>query len=127
MEEISENIRRTRGRNEDNIPAVPQRLLAPGVPTGWLPIDGIEVVQVHDLGPMNVECTFCGALHWMMEKLTVRPAIPIQYVNYTDMNTELNHDPSNVWKYLLPTGGCGIGAIPPITTVSTRFTAPAGP
>jgi hypothetical protein len=40
-----------------------------------LPANG---VQVRDLGAMNVECTFCGALH---EKLAVCPVIPASYLD----------------------------------------------
>ena len=27
-----------------------------------------ELYKVHDLGPMNIECTSCGALHWEAER-----------------------------------------------------------
>jgi hypothetical protein len=79
--EISGNARVTRGRNAVGPAAIPQRILHPDAPLGWLPVDGIEVVQVHDLGAMNVECTFCGALHWMDEKLAVCSVIPASYLD----------------------------------------------
>ena len=29
-----------------------------------------EPTARHDLGRMDIECPHCGALHWMMERLT---------------------------------------------------------
>lgn len=42
------------------------------MPWGWTPLTGIETIAVHDLGAMDVVCEFCGALHWIDERLTVR-------------------------------------------------------
>ncbi|KAK4206842.1 hypothetical protein QBC37DRAFT_380686 [Rhypophila decipiens] len=42
----------------------------PDAPQGWLPADNIEFVDEHHLGAMNVECSSCGALHWIDERLT---------------------------------------------------------
>lgn len=44
-------------------------------PPGFLPADGICTAEYADLGPMNVVCDFCGALHWMAERLSVTPCL----------------------------------------------------
>jgi hypothetical protein len=38
---------------------------------GWIPRSGIESVDEHYLGAMDKQCTHCGALHWLDEKLKV--------------------------------------------------------
>ena len=47
-------------------------------PGAWLPTDGIQAVEQHNLGRMEVECSFCRALHWIDEKLSV--LFPLQYL-----------------------------------------------
>ena len=47
------------------------RTVARGDFIGWIPRSGIETVEEHYLGPMDKQCTFCGALHWLDEKLKV--------------------------------------------------------
>jgi hypothetical protein len=50
---------------------VEPRMLNPGEPLGWLPINGMESVEPHDLGRMDTVCTFCDAKHWLSERLAV--------------------------------------------------------
>ena len=28
----------------------------------------VDTINVHDLGPMNIHCPFCDALHWKEER-----------------------------------------------------------
>jgi hypothetical protein len=49
------------------------RTVARGDFIGWIPRSGIETVEEHYLGVMDKQCTFCGALHWLDEKLQVFP------------------------------------------------------
>jgi hypothetical protein len=47
------------------------RTVARGDFIGWIPRSGIETVEEHYLGAMDKQCTFCGALHWLDERLKV--------------------------------------------------------
>ena len=47
------------------------RTVARGDFAGWIPRSGIETVDEHYLGAMDKQCTHCGALHWLEEKLQV--------------------------------------------------------
>ena len=47
------------------------RTVARGDFIGWIPRSGIETVEEHYLGVMDKQCTFCGALHWLDERLKV--------------------------------------------------------
>jgi hypothetical protein len=63
-----------RDDNEDIDTAVRvTRTVARGDFIGWIPRSGIETVEEHYLGAMDKQCTFCGALHWLDEKLQVFP------------------------------------------------------
>ena len=62
--------RNTRNRNVAGSQVEP-RMLNPGEPLGWLPINGMESVEPHDLGRMDTVCTFCDAKHWVSERLAV--------------------------------------------------------
>ena len=61
--------RNTRNRNVAGSQVEP-RMLNPGEPLGWLPINGMESVEPHDLGRMDTVCDFCHAKHWLDEKLS---------------------------------------------------------
>ena len=62
--------RNTRTRNVAGSQVEP-RMLNPGEPLGWLPINGMESVEPHGLGRMDTVCTFCDAKHWLSERLAV--------------------------------------------------------
>ncbi len=54
-------------------PVPPQPVLPPPAPPQNLPIAHTPFSlnwPVHNMGPMNVECPYCHALHWKEEHLT---------------------------------------------------------
>jgi hypothetical protein len=64
-------LRRARYSARDDVEEVVRRIVTPGDFEGWIPRSGMESVDEHYLGGMDRQCTHCGALHWLDEKLKV--------------------------------------------------------
>ena len=61
------NAQRT--RNACQVAVAVARPHADGKPTDWILFDGVETVLYDDSGDMTELCTYCGAMHWMEERV----------------------------------------------------------
>ena len=65
--------RRDMQNHQDDVPDVPQRDPR-DLPRARRPYVDLQPNEIHSLGPMNVICAHCNALHWDCEKLSASTA-----------------------------------------------------
>ena len=71
--DLKNELRRDMQSNQDDVPDVPQRD-PKDLPRARRPYIDLQPNEIHSLGPMNVLCSHCNALHWDCEKLSASTA-----------------------------------------------------